>query len=41
MATATEDVDGGHIPMTDDPVVFTGGTPTGGDDSGTLPPTAF
>ncbi|HEY3610018.1 MAG TPA: sialidase family protein, partial [Pseudonocardiaceae bacterium] len=26
MATATEDVDGGHIPMTDDPVVFTGGT---------------
>jgi hypothetical protein len=41
MASTPEEVRGGRIPMTDDPVVFTGGTPTGGDDSGTVPPTAF
>jgi hypothetical protein len=42
MASATEEVRGGPVPMVDDPVVFTGGTPPGGgDDSGTVPPTAF
>jgi hypothetical protein len=42
MASATETVRGGDVPMRVDPVVFTGGPPTGGgDDSGTVPPTAF
>jgi hypothetical protein len=42
MASATQDADGGPVPMKDDPVVFTGGTPPGGgDDSGMVPPTAF
>ncbi len=41
MSSAAEEVRGGHIPMTDDPVVFTGGSPGGGDEAVTAPPTAF
>jgi hypothetical protein len=41
MSSTIETVRGGEIPMGNDPVVFTGGGPTGGDDSGTTPPTAF
>ncbi|HEX4701536.1 MAG TPA: sialidase family protein [Pseudonocardiaceae bacterium] len=41
MLSANETVHGGGIPLGDDPVVFTGGGPVGGDDSGTVPPTAF
>jgi hypothetical protein len=42
IASSTQEVRGGPVPMVDDPVVFTGGTPPGGgDDSGTVPPTAF
>jgi hypothetical protein len=42
MSSATEEIRGGPVPMADDPVLFTGGTPPGGgDDSGTVPPTAF
>jgi hypothetical protein len=41
MFSTSQPVREGDIPLGHDPVVFTGGGSTGGDDSGTAPPTAF
>jgi hypothetical protein len=41
MSSAVEEVRGGHLPLGDDPVVFTGGTSGVGDDIVPAAPTAF
>lgn len=41
MFTSREIATGGPVPMVDDPVVFTGGSPGGGDDAAPAAPTAF
>jgi hypothetical protein len=41
IASTRQTVRSGHIPMDDDPVVFTGGEPIGGDAAPALGPTAF